>query len=77
MVELWKVKNPLRIEERRKIKEAIDLGLSYQEMAFFVGRPKSTVQRESKRLGNFMNYDPDKAQNDFEEKQKIIRTKGK
>lgn len=75
MVELWKAKNPLRIEERRKIKEAIELGLSYRQMALFVDRPKSTVLRESKRLGKFTNYDPDKAQKDFEEKQKNIRTK--
>lgn len=65
----WCVKNALTIEERRKIKEAIDLGLSYREMALFVGRPKTTVTRESKRLGKYTEYDPEKAQKDFEKKQ--------
>jgi len=69
MVELWMVKNPLTIEERRKIKRAIDLGLSYSGMALFVERPKSTVIRESKRLGKFIDYDPEKAQKHFEKKQ--------
>jgi len=69
MVSKWQVKNPLTIEERRKIKEAIDLGLSYSEMALFVQRPKTTVTRESKRLGKFTHYDPEKAQEDFEKKQ--------
>ena len=66
MVERWSVKNPLKLDERKKIKEAIDLGMSYSQMALHVGRNKSTVMRESKRLGDVNDYDPEKAQQHFE-----------
>lgn len=75
MVGRWIANNPLTIEERRKIKEGIDLGMSYREIGLHVGRAKSTVLRESKRISPYpWNYDPDLAQLDFEEKQKKIRT---
>ncbi len=60
--------NSLTMEERVKIKEALDMNLSYREIAEYVGRPKTTVCREAKRLGNYTDYDPIKAQKDFEEK---------
>jgi IS30 family transposase len=44
--------------------------MTYREIGEFVGRPKTTVIRESKRLGNVDKYDAEKAQNDFELKQK-------
>lgn len=69
MIAKWQVKNPLTIEERKKIKQAIDHGMSYREMSLFVGRGKTTMRRECKRLGEFQDYDPEEAQKDFEEKQ--------
>jgi len=75
MVGKWSVKNPLTLEERIKIKEALDLGMSYREMAEYVKRGKTTVKRESKRLGAIEMYDPKKAQSDFETKQKISKEK--
>ena len=75
MVCKWICINPLTIEERRKVKEALDMNMSYGEMAIHVGRCKSVVMRESKRLGSAWNYDPDKAQKDFETKQKRIGKK--
>lgn len=75
MVCKWIAYNPLLIEERRKIKEAIDMGMSYGDMSKYVGREKSIVMREAKRLGSYLDYDPDLAQKDFEEKQKLIGIK--
>ncbi len=81
MVSCWSVHNPLTFTERKKIKEALDLNLSYSEMACYVGRAKSTVLRESKRLGDVSKYEPFRAQKDFEHKQmkrrknKIVITK--
>lgn len=78
MVAKWIANNPLTIEERRKVKEGIDLGMSYSQLAIHVGRAKSTVMRESKRIDRYpWNYDPDLAQADFEAKQKLIGTKKK
>lgn len=71
----WIAINPLSIEERFKIKEGLDLDLSYSQLAIHVGRCKSVVLRESKRLGKAENYDPLKAQADFEAKQKLIGKK--
>lgn len=71
----WKAVNPLTIEERQLIKEGLDLNMSYSQLALHVGRCKSVVMRESKRLGKYQNYDPVKAQSDFEEKQKMIGKK--
>lgn len=77
MICKWISNNPFLIHERRKIKEAIDLNMSYREMGEYVGRPKTSVMRESKRLGKPKDYDPDKAQEDFEKKQKLIGIKKK
>lgn len=75
MIWKWKVKNPLTIEERKKIKEGIDLHMSYREIAMHVNRSKSTIIRECKRLGSVMDYHPVKAQKHFEEKQKSVGRK--
>jgi len=76
MVSNWIAKNPLKIEERRKIKEGIDLGLSYGQIAISIDRAKSTIIRECKRLKRSVwLYDPDLAQADFEEKQRLIGIK--
>lgn len=63
-------KNPLTLEERMKIKEGLQKNLSYSQLSLFVGRNKSTVLREAKRLGTPEQYDPIKAQNDFEQGQR-------
>jgi IS30 family transposase len=75
MVGKWSCKNPLTIGERRLIKEGLDLNMSYQEIGQYVGRHKSVVLRESKRLGDTKKYDPDKAQEHFEQKQIAKRKK--
>jgi len=75
MIGKWQVKNPLTIDERRKIKECVDLDMSYGQMGAYVGRPKSTVLREARRIGNPIEYDPEKAQQDFERKQREKRIK--
>lgn len=71
MVGKWSCKNPLTIDERYKIKEGLDLGMSYREIGEHVGRNKSVVLRESKRMGIVNKYEPQKAQEDFEMKQRI------
>ena len=71
----WIAINALRIEERHKIKEGLMLDMSYSELAIHVGRCKSVVMRESKRLGLPGDYDAVKAQADFEAKQKLIGKK--
>jgi len=71
----WRAMNPLSIEERLKVKEGLDLDLSYGALATYVGRCKSVVMRESKRLGDIRKYDAYKAQEDFEAKQKLIGIK--
>lgn len=68
MIYKYNTINPLTIEERHLIKEAIDLNMSYGEMAKHVGRVKSIVRRESVRLGHYSLYDPEKAQQQFEMK---------
>jgi len=73
MVSKWIAINPLTIEERVKVKEGIELNMSYSEIALHVGRVKSVVMREAKRLGSCSDYDPDEAQKDFERKQMNIR----
>lgn len=77
MVSKWAGKNPLIYSERLKIKEGIDSNLTYSEIAESIGRSKSTIQRECKRLGGFWNYDPKEAQKDFEKKQKLVGIKKK
>jgi IS30 family transposase len=77
MVGKWSVKNPLTIEERRKIKEGLDLNLTYKEIAEYLGtgRHRSTIRKECARLGGFENYDPEKAQEHFERLQLESRKK--
>jgi len=75
MVGKWSCINPLTIEEREKVKEGLDMNMSYSELAIHVGRCKSVVMRESKRLGSPINYNPEKAQKDFEHKQKRLGKK--
>jgi IS30 family transposase len=75
MVSRWAAKNPLTIDERRKIKEGIDSQMTHRQIAESLGRGKSTIQRECKRLGGFWNYDPYAAQDDFEAKQKLVGRK--
>lgn len=69
--------NPISLEERIKIQEGLLLDLTYSKLAEYVSRPKSTVMREAKRLGDIRKYDPHKAQKDFEDKQKNIGKKKK
>jgi IS30 family transposase len=71
----WIAMNPLSLDERIKIYKGLALGLSYGNLAKYVGRCKSVVMREAKRLGRYQDYDPVKAQNDFEYKQKLIGKK--
>ena len=71
----WIAINPLTLEERFKIKEGLILDMSYSQLALHVGRHKSVVMRESKRLGKAEDYDPIKAQADFEFKQTLIGKK--
>lgn len=74
MVAKWKSFNPLTIEERKLVKEGLDMNMCYREIGIHVGRAKSVVMRESKRLGDVKKYDPEEAQQDFERKQ-VIKTK--
>ena len=74
MVCKWMVNNPLTLDERKKIKECIDLKMSYGKMSKVIGRAKSTLLHEVQRRGGFESYDPVEAQMDFENKQ-FIRMK--
>lgn len=73
MVGKWSCRNPLTIEERRKIMYGLDYGMNYREIAEYVGRCKSVVIRESKRLGCVSKYNSEFAQIDFEDKQRAKR----
>jgi len=75
MVCKWMCINPLSLEERYKVKQGLDMNLSYKGISEHVGRCKSVVMREAKRLGDAGMYDPIKAQEDFEAKQKLIGKK--
>jgi IS30 family transposase len=75
MISKWKAINPLTIHERRLIAEGIRVGMSYRQLGLHVGRHKSVVLREVKRLGEPSNYIPEKAQKDFEDKQKLVGKK--
>lgn len=75
MVNPWPCINPLTIEERRRIKHGLMINLSYSQLALHVGRHKSVVLREAKRLGDAADYDPDLAQKDFETKMKRFGNK--
>ncbi len=69
MVGKWKCFNPLTLEERLKLQQGLKQGLSYGKLALYVGRHKSVVLRESKRLGSHLLYNAEEAQKDFEYKQ--------
>jgi helix-turn-helix protein len=73
----FQVKNPLTLEERIKIKEGLDLNLTYREIAETIGRAKSTIIREARRLGEVSQYDPQKSQINFEYIQQIKRKNGR
>lgn len=77
MVNQWIAVNALTIQERRKIREGIDMNMSYSQIGIHVGRCKSVVMRESKRFGKASKYNPELAQEDFERKQKLIGKKVK
>jgi len=59
------------------MQEGLGLNLSYRELGLHVGRAKSTVMREARRLGDPAIYDAEKAQVDFEKKQMEKRKNGK
>lgn len=71
MVGKWSVKNPLTIDERKLLQEGLRLNLSYAQLAQYVGRDKSTLWREAKRLGDVENYTAEKAQEHFERLQQL------
>ena len=75
MVGKWIAINPLSIDERLKVEEGLKLDMSYSQLAAHVGRCKSVVMREAKRLGGHADYTAVKAQADFEAKQKLIGKK--
>ncbi len=70
MVEKWSCRNPLTFEERQKIKEGLMMDMTYRQLGEYVGRAKSVVMREAKRLGDIRKYDAKKAQEHFEMKQR-------
>lgn len=71
----WMVKNPLTLAERVMIKEGLDGGMSFREIGKYVGRNKTTIIYEARRLGNLDNYDPEKAQENFERRQRERKTR--
>ena len=71
----FQVKNPLTLDERIKIKEGLDSNQSYREIALEISRAKSTVIKEARRLGDTSQYDPHKAQINFEYIQEMKRKK--
>lgn len=71
MVYKYKVKNHLTLKERQEIRKGIDADLSYLKIAESLGRAKSTVLRECKRLGDPQRYDPLKAHQNFKKKQML------
>lgn len=66
MISKWSVKNPLSLDERKQIYEGIQASLSYSNIAKIMNRAKSTIRRESLRLGGVDDYDPERAQKHFE-----------
>jgi IS30 family transposase len=71
MVGKYKVKNHLTLAERRQIREGVEADLSYRRIAEDLGRAKSTIIRECKRLGDPQDYDPLKAHQNFKKKQML------
>ncbi len=70
MPQKWPSRNPLTLSDRKKLKEGLDMNLSYRQLANHIGRTKSTAMFEAKRLGSYKDYDPEKAQKDYEKKAK-------
>jgi helix-turn-helix protein len=66
MVKGFSCQNPLTLDERLVIQENLSVGLSYRLIGLQLGRCKSVVRREAKRLGSRDNYNAEKAQAHFE-----------
>ena len=66
MVVRWACHNPLNIDDRRAIKDGLDAGLTYRAIAKSINRGKTTIQREVLRFKSLDDYDPEKAQAQFE-----------
>lgn len=75
MVFKWPSKNPFTLDERKKIREGIDLKMSYRQIAYHCGRSKTGVLREVKRNGGVESYDAELSQFNFEEKQRKFMEK--
>lgn len=75
MVGRWSCRNPLTLQERIKIRESIDMDMTYREMSKHVGREKSVLVKECNKRGGYENYDPHKAQEQFEKIQRERRRK--
>lgn len=74
----WSVKNPLTLQERKMIQEALEMNISftYNDIAKYINRSKKTIIRECNRLGN-EKYDAEKAQQHFENLQIEMRKNAK
>lgn len=57
-------------ENRRRIKELLDMGFSVPEIAKKIGVHHDTIYKELDRCGGASQYDPDMAQTDAEKKRK-------
>lgn len=75
MASRWMCRDPLTIDERREIKKYLDLDITYRGIAGIMHRAKSTISREARRLGETVDYDPDRAQEHFEKLQMQTRDK--
>lgn len=71
MVSKFHSKNPLTLDERNQIEIGIKKDLSYSEIAFLINRYKSVIQREVKRFDDPQAYNAEKAQKNFESKQRL------
>lgn len=69
-MEKWSCRNPLKLEDRQKIQEGLQLGLSSREIARMIHREKTVILRESMRLGDREKYDAILAQIHFETTQR-------
>jgi|GEM_PF-6553745 len=68
---MFKCRNPLSFDDRKKIQHGIRIQFSYAEIAMSINRVKSVIQREVKRFAKVADYDAQKAQKNFESKQKL------
>jgi IS30 family transposase len=73
--ERFKCFNPLTYTEREQIKILLNAGFSPHAIAKEIGRAKNTIYYEFRRFDNLYDYDPDKAHQDFLEKQKLVGIK--